>query len=108
MDPGFYEIDGLNTRIDKVVGIYQVWTMGTMPFAQFKVAVILTPTGVYQASPNVVVRNSATKCLEYVCGIGGSVGEAVRDAVRMFYGEAKKQAALKELEDADFHWMSNP
>ncbi|MBA2227700.1 MAG: hypothetical protein WHU94_16705 [Thermogemmata sp.] len=110
MDAGFYEIDGQRIKIDKVVGIYQVWTMGRLPFATYKIYVVQAPEGHYIASPNVVVRNSETQCNEYVCGIGGSIEEAVRDAIHMFLNEVEKQAnnkLNKELDEEDFVWMHN-
>jgi hypothetical protein len=116
MNAAFIDVDGLRIKVDKVVGIYHIWPLGRavdrLPFAQFKITVVQTPEGYYQASPNVVVRNTQTGCNEYTCGLGSSIEEAVHDAIRYFFIEVEKQSENRksenrELDEEDFIWINH-
>jgi hypothetical protein len=102
MNACFLEIDGVNTRIDKVVAVYEVWTMGELPFPVISIKVVQTAGGHFQASPNVAVRSPTTDECEYTCGIGQCIQEALEDAIRHFWVEVKKASVHRELDEADF------
>jgi len=93
-------------RVDPVVGHFDVWTHGKLPFAQFTLKVVKAPDH-FRASPNVFVKNSVTKCIEYICGMGNSVEEAVTDAVDMFFRVTNKQEENgATLRETDFVWLN--
>lgn len=95
--------------LERVIGWYDVWTVQYLPFAVFTIRVVASISGGFQASPNVVVRNSESNCLEYTCGVGATVEIAVTNALSAFLGEVEAQRnnrVDRELLDEDFVWMN--
>jgi hypothetical protein len=96
-------------RVFRVVGFFDVETHGRLPFGPFTLKIIDVDNGEFHAVPNVQVYNSATECIERVCGIGRSVEEAVISAIEMLMLEADKQQMNKsgrDLDESDFVWLS--
>lgn len=106
MDACYLEIDGMKLRVDKVTAVYEMWTHGKLPFPIVTVRVISRVSGDYQAVPNVVVKRQSTA--EWTCGIGGTVQEAVEDAIRHFWREVAIASRGKELEENDFVCTQKP
>lgn len=93
---------------DPIIGYFDVLTHGRLPFAQFTIKVVQKEAGRLQATPNVMVYNSSTKCIEHVCGFGLDVETAVVDCVNMLLSEAVKQEGNKnsDLDENDFVWLN--
>ena len=105
MDAGWYETTSGRFKIDKVVGWYDVWTHGNLPFPKITFKVVETPKGSYIASSNVYVRNNGV--IEYNCGVGKDVQSAVLNGIESFYGEVEKLESSTGVksEVSDFVWM---
>jgi hypothetical protein len=96
-------------RLYRVVEFYDVETNGRFPFASFTLRIIALHNGELQATPNVQVYNSATECIEHVCGLGATVEDAVISAIEMVMSEAEKQRMNKsgrDLDESDFVWLN--
>ena len=108
MQPGMMTIAGKLLRLDVVVATYDFWALEeALPFPRFSVRVVHRPSADYQAAPNVIVRNVTTGDVEYTCGIGGSINEAVEDALSGFLKEVEKQSQIRELAEDDFVWVTD-
>jgi hypothetical protein len=96
-------------RIEVIIGYYDVFTHGQLPFANFTIKVAEKQSGELQATPNVMIYNSSTKCIEHVCGFGRDPDAAIADAINMLLSEAAKQRVNKsdgELDETDFVWLN--
>jgi hypothetical protein len=96
-------------RVNPVIGFFDISTHEDLPFGTWTLKVVDMGDGVFHAFPNVYVFNSATKCIEHVCGIGKSVDEAILDAINMFMFEVEKQQSNKpnqDLDESDFVWLN--
>ncbi|MDB5390536.1 MAG: hypothetical protein JWM11_6182 [Planctomycetaceae bacterium] len=105
MNSAIYHCSGREVVIEQRVAEFVVSGLYELPFAFFRIEVILCKEGHFHASPNVVVRNTATNCLEHICGIGATVDAAVLDAVSGFYGEIDKESMNREIDEATFAWQ---
>jgi hypothetical protein len=105
MHPGTLTVEGTRLHIIVVVGTYDIWALElALPFPRFSVRVVHRDIPDYMASPNVHVRNATTGEVEYKCGLGATIDEAVEDAIRMFLREVAKQVQIKNLSEEDFFW----
>jgi hypothetical protein len=108
MEPGFFTIGGTRFLIESVVATYEISVLEeALPFARFTIRVVHRAVGDYQASPNAHVRNVKSGDVEYTCGLGVSIGEAVQDAIKQFLGEVEKQSQIRVLGECDFVWTAD-
>jgi hypothetical protein len=104
MEVGRIDVDGQSFRLDKVVGVYQLWTMGLLPFPTVTIQVTLRGVQDYLAIPEVVIRNPDSGELEHTCGLGTTEEGALTDCIDSFFSEVKKYSAVRELAEQDFAW----
>lgn len=106
MKPGSVTIGGMRFQIESVVASYDVSVLDeALPFTRFNIRVVHRASSDFQASPNVHVRNVTSGDVEYTCGLGGSIGEAVEDAIKQFLVEVEKQSRTRFLAETDFVWV---
>ena len=93
-------------RIDRVVGVFEVWSDGTLPFAKFKVKVLERAGGEFLGTPNVAVRNLTTGEPEYVSGLGRTSEDALTEAIKYFLEEARDHSPPTGLTETCFVWSA--
>ncbi len=103
MESGWYNLKRRKTKVDRVVGWYDVWT-GDLPFAKFTVKVIESADGGFFASPNVFVKSNDG--IEYTGGVGATVQEAVLDCTNRFYDEIEKVSPIESITEDAFVWLA--
>jgi len=102
LESGWLKTRRRQVKVEKVVGWYDAWT-GDLPFAKFTLRVVENDTGGFQAIPNVFVKSDDG--IEYTCGFGSTVSEAVVDAIDRFYDEIDKVASVDQITEDRFAWL---
>jgi|GEM_PF-2019214 hypothetical protein len=102
LESGWIKTRRRQVKIEKVVGWYDVWT-GDLPFAKFTLRVVENESGGFQATPNVFVKSGDG--IEYTCGIGSTVSEAVADGIDRFYDEIEKVTTIDQITEDCFAWL---
>ncbi len=103
MESGWYPTARRLAKIEKVVGWYDVWT-GDLPFSKFTLKVVACVDGGFMASPDVFVKSQAG--IEYTCGFGSTIQEAVVDGTNRFYDEIEKVSSVDNVTEDSFVWLA--
>jgi len=104
---GFYLMDWLDrkkvvgmkvTKIEKLVGEYNIWELEKTPYAKFKIKIYVSESGSYSGYTNLQV---ADKNGEFYCGVGwGETQEkALNDTLDNF---SKLLSRKNNWEETDF------
>lgn len=93
-------------RIDRVVGLYELWLDDNIPFSKMKVKVLQRSEADFLAIPNLAVRNQLSKLPEYISGLGKSEDEAFKDLLDRFTSEVQAQMPSAGFTEDDFEWSA--
>ncbi|NLS91754.1 MAG: hypothetical protein GXX96_06185 [Planctomycetaceae bacterium] len=93
-------------RIDRVVAIFEVWPRTDFPITKFKVKVLQRADAKFLGVPNAAIKNAVTGNPEWTSGMGDSIEEALKDAIRYFFLEVRQNRSDDSLTENDFSWAS--
>ena len=94
-------------RIDKVVANYEVWLDDDFPFAKMKVKVLQRADDDFLAVSNLNVRNSLTRDIEFIAGLGTTPDIALTDLLHRFCDLVREQLSHGPLGEEDFVWSAS-
>jgi len=97
------KIEGI-VRVDRVVAVFQVHPDERIPLYRFDVKILERSDGSFLGIPNVAIKNPVTRYPEGTSGLGDTIEEALRDAIRYFFLEVEQNRYDRPLTEDDFEW----
>ena len=88
-------------KIERVVAEFQIWSIGTFPYAKVKVKILEDVHGCYTGMPNMAAKGRRDGLPDWVVGSGKSVGEALEATVKNLLDSIAENGATTEN---DFEW----
>lgn len=94
-------IEGI-ASIEKVCAVFEVWCKEKVPYGgKFKIKILENILGDYTGIPNVAFKDKEDGSVDWICGYGNDVSEALEDTIKCFLETIQGKENLSEDE---FEW----
>ena len=97
---------GIISRVERVVGYFDAWFDGSLPYAKMRVKVIDRGSNDFLAVANLSIRNCQSGDPEYISGIASQVEGAIQDLLSRFSILVRENAPSTGLDESNFEWSS--
>ncbi len=98
-------IDGIS-KIERVAAEFEVWAVGKIPGAKFRVKIVEDSKGNYVGFPNIRILDHIGQTVDGIAGLGDTIDEALDDALKRFFDLLAQYENRygRDLEEDDFVW----
>ena len=90
-------------KIEKTVAEFTIWMVGILPYANMKVKIYESQSGLYRGRTDLAIRRKFDGSPESAVGWGTTIEDALKDTMN-YFNEMLKQDGFEELTEDDIEY----